>query len=287
MLRFAHGSERLLAERATVRYALLMRPLSELTPNDARSLRGLLFDLDDTLLDHGRLSLEAYSSLFRLRDAGFQLVAVTGRPSAWGQVIVRQWPLDGAITENGAIALRREGSQVRVYDRASLEERTLRRSRVLALADQLRAHFPELEPADENFARLADFAFDVAESKTVAPETVRAAVSYARAHSARVVVSSIQLHISFEPDDKASGTLRFLHKVMGVDPTLARFSYAFVGDSENDAPCFAAFRTSVGVSNLVGRPSLTPRYVASQPMGRGFVEVADWLIAQRRSVSTP
>jgi hypothetical protein len=100
------------------------------------------------------------------------------------------------------------------------------------------------------------------------------------------VLSSIQLHVSFDHDDKATGALRFLHEVFNVDPTRARYEFAFIGDSENDAACFAAFHTSIGVQNLVGRPTLTPRYVTTRPRGLGFSEAADVLIAMRRASPT-
>jgi hypothetical protein len=70
-----------------------MLPLSRLERDEARSLEGLLFDLDDTLLDHGLLSVEAYSALHRLSGAGLRLLAVTGRPAGWGDVLARQWPV--------------------------------------------------------------------------------------------------------------------------------------------------------------------------------------------------
>lgn len=50
-----------------------------------RAIRGVLFDLDDTLLSHGVLTEEAYSALWLLRRHGLRLVAVTGRPSGWGR----------------------------------------------------------------------------------------------------------------------------------------------------------------------------------------------------------
>ena len=60
-----------------------MKALSSLGAEEARRLRGLLFDLDDTLLSHGVLTRAAYGALWDLRDAGLALVAVTGRPSGW------------------------------------------------------------------------------------------------------------------------------------------------------------------------------------------------------------
>ena len=73
-----------------------MRPLSALGAEEARGLRGLLFDLDDTLLSHGLLTRAAYDALWDLHDAGLRLVAVTGRPCAWGEVLARQWPVEGS-----------------------------------------------------------------------------------------------------------------------------------------------------------------------------------------------
>src|SRR5471030_636438 len=81
-----------------------MLPIAKLPELAPLWLRGLLFDLDDTLLDHSQLSEAAYSALFRLREAGFESYAVTGRPAGWAAVIARQWPIDGAVAENGALA---------------------------------------------------------------------------------------------------------------------------------------------------------------------------------------
>jgi len=60
-----------------------LRQVGELSPAEARSLSGLIFDLDDTLLDHGALTEAAYSALFRMREAGLRLIACTGRPAGW------------------------------------------------------------------------------------------------------------------------------------------------------------------------------------------------------------
>src|SRR5262249_59883715 len=72
--------------------------------DEARRLTGVVFDLDDTLLDHGELAEAAYRALFRLREAGLRLVACTGRPAGWGEVLARQWPIDAVVVENGAVA---------------------------------------------------------------------------------------------------------------------------------------------------------------------------------------
>ena len=48
-----------------------MRPISELPRAEAEGLDGLLFDLDDTVLDRGQLSEAAYAALFRLRAVSY------------------------------------------------------------------------------------------------------------------------------------------------------------------------------------------------------------------------
>lgn len=258
-----------------------MRPIATLDPVRLRRLKGLLFDLDDTVLDHGQLSIEAYAALFRLKKSGLLLVGVTGRSAAWGQLLARQWPVDGMVTENGIIALKKEDNRIRIYDRVSEAERKERRAQLMTLGEEIQSRWPDLTPADDAFGRIADTAFDIAESKTVPRDVVQAAARFASERGAKVVISSIQLHLSLDHDDKATGVLRFLNQAFQQDPTEARARFAFIGDSQNDAACFAGFETSVGVSNLQGRPTLTPRFITRGARGRGFVEFAELLVRHR------
>ena len=76
-----------------------MRPLAEL---DARGIRALLFDIDETLTTEGKLTAQAYAALERLHAAGKKVVAVTGRPAGWCDHIARMWPVDAVVGENGA-----------------------------------------------------------------------------------------------------------------------------------------------------------------------------------------
>jgi hydroxymethylpyrimidine pyrophosphatase-like HAD family hydrolase len=186
------------------------------------------------------------------------------------------------VTENGIIALVQRERRVQVLDRASPAERAARSQRLALLVAELQARFPELQPSDDLGSRLADYTFDIAESRQVDAAVVQAAMDLARDRGARVVRSSIHLHLSYDGDDKASGVLRFLRLEHGVDASAARHRFAFIGDSENDAPCFGAFEHTFGVANLRGRPSLLPGYRASQPMGAGFAEIAQVILDGRQ-----
>ncbi len=145
---------------------------------------------------------------------------------------------------------------------------------------------PEIELADDNAARLTDVTFDVGERRKLPADRVAAARAAIVSTGARATLSSVHLHASFEGDDKASGVYRFLALRRGLEPAAARVRCAFVGDSENDAACFAAFATTIGVANVapwVARLSVPPRYVTSAPMGAGFAELARLLLRARAS----
>ncbi|MDQ2647112.1 MAG: HAD hydrolase family protein [Myxococcota bacterium] len=257
-----------------------MKPLSALTVEELRKLRGLAFDLDDTFLDHGRLVTAALDALYRLKSAGFELFVVTGRPASWGAIATHQWPIDGAVTENGAIGFFRDGARVRGFDRLLPEEREGRRAELARRVLELRQKLPELVPADDVSGRISDFTFDIGEYQKLPRDAVLTAKRAAEALGLAVMTSSVHLHVSLDRADKASGFLRFVSDRFGIEPTRARASYAFIGDSDNDAACFAAFRVTIGVANLSGRQTVPPRYRTLGARADGFVEAANVLLAR-------
>lgn len=260
-----------------------MRPVCELTRSEAQRLHGLLFDMDDTLLDRGELRPEALSALYQLRDSGLKLMVVTGRPASWGCVLVRQWPVFAAVMENGAVGVCREGRTTRFLDSVDPAARRHRRERVRQLGLELQRRFPELHCADEYDARISDYALDIGETHQVDAEVVSAAVALARERGFRTSCSSVHLHVTLDPDDKASGAIRVLRSLLGIDPTAARERFAFIGDSGNDAACFAAFRTTIAPRNLSGRPTIGPRFIATEARAAGFAEAAHAILQARSS----
>src|SRR5262249_37297253 len=157
-------------------------------------------DLDDTLLDHGRLTEPAYSSLFRLREAGLRLIACTGRPAGWADVIARQWPIDAAIAENGAIAFAREpagdASRLIRIDSLSVEERDRTRADLLGLASEILARFPEVALADDNGARVSDVTLDIGEHRRVPASVIEPMRAMAEARGVRTFLSSVHMHLT-------------------------------------------------------------------------------------------
>lgn len=261
-----------------------MKPLAALDPGTLRGLEGLLFDLDDTLLSRGVLTREAYGALWDMHAAGLRLVAVTGRPSAWGELLVRQWPIDGAVTENGAVHVVREGMGVAIRERCGPDERTRRRARLAAIVERVGARVPEASLTDDIGGRRSDVTWDIGERVRLPEDRVARIRQEIREAGARTTSSSVHIHATFDEDDKASGTVHFLSQTFGVDAGRARVRYAFAGDSGNDAACFAAFATTFAVANVkahLSRIPVSPRFVAAAAMGEGFAEIARAMLEER------
>ncbi len=265
-----------------------MRALSALDGEEARALRGVLFDLDDTLLSHGTLTRDAYAALWELKSAGLLLCAVTGRPAGWGEVIARQWPIDAAITENGAIVISCEKQAVRRHDTCDESERRARRIKLAQIVDLAKSAVPEARLADDVSARTSDVTWDIGETMRLPEDRISILARVIRDAGARTTRSSVHLHATFDTHDKASGAVAWLARARKEDPARALGRYAYVGDSGNDRACFAAFRTTFGVANVrtsIDKLSVLPRYVSPSEMGKGFAEIARALLAARAASS--
>jgi hypothetical protein len=266
-----------------------MKPLIELSSSMAQNIEGLFFDLDDTFLSETRLSEAAYASLFRLNAAGLRLIALTGRPASWADIIARMWPVEAAIAENGALGYERYGDQIVGFDFCNSSQRVIHQRALQRLVARVREDIPELVPADDAVGRISDFTFDIGEHQMASEAAIEAAQGMARRAGARTTRSSVHLHLTFDRSDKATGALGYLRR-KGEDVTRARSRFCFIGDSQNDAPCFAAFSHSFAVANLRGRFSILPQFLTEQTAEKGFCEFADRLLEFRsggRSAATP
>lgn len=260
-----------------------MIPVERMDSREAKALTGVLFDLDDTFLDRGRLLPEAYQALFDLADAGLDLVLVTGRPAGWARLLARMWPVAAAVSENGAILHLMQDGRLREVDSVPTDERVRRQRRLRKIAARVKEQFPDLVETDDAAARISDVTFDIGEHTRVKEGVVDDALEFAETLGALCFRSSVHLHLTFDRHDKATGSLQALGIRFGVESTLARLRYAYVGDSENDAACFAAFGTTIGVANLSGRPTVMPRYVTRAERAAGFVEMARVLSEKRQA----
>lgn len=255
-----------------------MKPLAELPQLE---LDGLFFDLDDTFLTHGVLTRNAYNALWDLHDSGLKLVAVTGRPSGWAEVFVRNWPLEGAVTENGAVFVVRAGKGVDILTEPGHLER---RARLDDLIRRVQTEAPDITLADDVHARRSDVTWDIGERVVVPEDRVRALAAIVVSAGARTTRSTVHLHASYERDDKASGAIRFVRERFSADEGRALARWAFIGDSPNDAACFAALKHTFGVANVrpfASRISVPPRWISPSERGEGFAEIARAILEKR------
>jgi HAD superfamily hydrolase (TIGR01484 family) len=261
-----------------------MQSIAELDPSCALDLLGVVFDVDDTLTRAGRVEQAAFHALWRLRHAGLKLIAVTGRPLGFAEVIARTWPVDVAVGENGAgmIRVTERGLQLGYY---TSDTQRAQHARLLAhVRARVAAELPFAQLADDNWARRCDVAWDVAERVKLSAAQVAALRALIEGAGARCLVSSVHAHALAGAYDKATGAVLAAREALGLDLAAERTRWLFVGDSGNDAAAFAYFPLSAGVSNvrefLHALPT-PPRFVSSADRGQGFAEIAAQVLSQR------
>jgi hypothetical protein len=259
-----------------------MKPLSEL--RDATRLRGLLFDIDDTLTTEGRLTAEAYSALERLHASGRRTIAVTGRPAGWCDHIARMWPVDAVVGENGAFYFRFEGGKLRKRHRDGCAERAAKRARLGAIAERILAAVPGCALASDQPYREADLAIDYCEDVPRLPlDDAERIAALMRDAGLTAKVSSIHVNGWFGEYDKLAMTRTLFAEAFGIDLDAVNAEFAFAGDSPNDAPMFAYFAHSVGMANVarfMGHLAAEPKYVTQREAGAGFAELVRYLLGE-------
>jgi len=268
-----------------------MRPISDLTREEARGVRFVLMDIDDTLTREGKLLPSSYSALWKLRAAGLVVVPVTGRPAGWCDLIAREWPVDGVVGENGALAFWEEkasgsGGRLPVLKQAFHAAAVRNDHPVLSrVKERTLAEVPGLRVSKDQFARLFDLALDFAEEDPVLPLSEAARVkAIAEEEGAVAKVSSIHVNVWMGKYDKLSMAERFLTERFGWDGAREERSVVFVGDSPNDEPMFARFPLACAVANIRRYGDLVkrlPAFVSGAECGDGFAEIAAALLEKR------
>jgi hypothetical protein len=260
-----------------------MKPLAEL--HGAERLRGLLFDIDDTLTTEGRLTAQAYTALERLKRAGRIVVAVTGRPAGWCDHIARMWPVDAVVGENGAFYFSHERGKLLKRYQDTAEVRAAKRARLVAIAERILAAVPGSALASDQPYRETDLAIDYCEDVPPLPlEAAERIVALMREAGLSAKISSIHVNGWFGGYDKLAMARVLFAEKFATDLDAANAQFAYAGDSPNDAPMFAFFANSIGVANVArfaGHMAAQPKFVAQAEAGAGFAEIAAHLLGGR------
>lgn len=264
-----------------------MRPLAAFSPESRASIRGVLFDIDDTITTDGRLTADAYVAVDALKNAGLIVLPITGRPAGWCDHIARMWPVDGVVGENGAFYFFFDHDSKKLKQRfvKTAAERETDRGRLTQVAQRILHEVPGSALASDQRYREADIAIDFCEDVPALPrEEVQCIKTIMEAEGLTAKVSSIHVNGWLGGYDKLSTTKLFVAERLGLDLGQHKVDFAFIGDSPNDEPMFAYFPHSIGVANVgrfLGLMATRPAYVTEASSGAGFSEFVRFLLDAR------
>ena len=269
-----------------VRTGHAMRSLVHWPDKAKAGLLGILTDIDDTLSTDGAVPALVVQALADLRAAGLHVIPITGRPVGWSVPFAQVWPVDAIVAENGAVALRRNGSGGldRLYQQ---DEATRARNfdRMQQVLKQIEATAPGARRATDSPGRETDIAIDHSEFTQMPQAQIDQCVALMRAAGMNATVSSIHINGWFGTHDKWEGARWIVRTLFGRALEHETDRWVYVGDSTNDQVMFEHFEHSVGVANIARFvPQLVhlPRYVTQGERGAGFVELAQAILSARR-----
>lgn len=267
-----------------------LKPLSDLSVDDARSVQWLLTDVDDTITTNGKLHPSSLDAMWKLHDDGIKIVCVTGGSAGWGDVYLRQWPVEAVISESGAVSLYREGvpgmevGRIRHFVHPSIDDGKYR-EKADRLISRVLTEVSGSKLSSDQFARIYDIAFDYrSEPPYLDSAAVADIVEICQEEGATAAVSSIHVNCWFGSYDKREGSLCFMEQIMGVHRDSLPHCCGYCGDAPNDQSMFSLIPVSFGVANVLDKvPEMAflPRYVASARCGEGFSQIASALKVRR------
>lgn len=266
------------------------RPFSTCERTRLSAIERLYFDVDDTITTAGALLPDVVEALYEAKTSGLSLVAVTGRSAAWGEMLLRLFPLDAVIAETGAICFyrRARGGVGTVHSEPDQTVRRANARRRQTIVDAALSRVPRARLALDNMGRLYDTAFDLVEDGPQVDELsandIRGVLERG---GLRTVQSSVHINAWFGDFDKAKMVNRYLMDIEGGALRDVAKTLLYIGDSVNDAGMFAAAGVSVGVANVarvlstLEEMNSAPEFVTLSEMGAGFCEVVQKLVLLR------
>jgi hypothetical protein len=249
--------------------------------SSAGNIKYVLTDIDDTLTEEGKLGAEVYRALWRLHDSGVKVIPVTGRPAGWCDMIIRQWPVDAVIGENGAFVYYFEDEQLRTFIHPSVAG-TDSISKLGDVYRAVKAEIPLVRKAKDQFARIYDLAIDFNEDPPrLGFEAAVKIKEICERLGAEAKVSSIHVNTWFGNYSKRDMAVLFMNERYGLSEPEFKQQAIFCGDSPNDEPMFEYLPFSFAVANILDFEDILihkPAYVTESCGGKGFVEIVGKLI---------
>ncbi|MEW5853804.1 MAG: HAD-IIB family hydrolase [Myxococcota bacterium] len=264
-------------------------PLSRLPRGALADVRGLLFDVDDTLTSHGELTSEAYAALHRARAAGLWLCAVTGRGAGWCDLMARLWPVHAVVGETGGFVYwKTPEGRVREQFLRSAEQLAADRKLRDRVVREVLQRVPGARLSRDSAFRICDVAFDLVEDGPALDAEAAAQIrALLQRRGLTAAQSSVHINTWVGAYGKRELVEEVVEEVFGARERKEPLHLCYVGDSRNDGPLFAYFPRSVGVANVAplleelrGR-SQAPALITRKAAGAGFVELVDRILHDR------
>lgn len=250
----------------------------EMLSTELSSLPSVIFtDVDDTLTHDNRLPAETFTALYRLKEANYVVVPVTGASAGWCDCLIKTWPISSIIGENGAFTMEKNRQGI-VSTRFVKSQTSVNHDlkNLLKLGHELSTVFKDIRFTQDQPFRLTDVAFDIGQTVQIDDDVAELATQWLLDQDVQARRSSIHINTWIGKHSKASTAASWLQ-----EQNLQASDCVFIGDSPNDEAMFQHFPVSVGVSNIerfLSRMKFTPAYVTPRPGGYGFVNMVDALL---------
>ena len=225
-----------------------MKNINEITKEEAQKIEYILTDIDGTLTNDGPMLPEAYEALWKLHNAGFKIIPVTGRTAGWASVNITDWPVEAIIAESGSVVFYLENGSRKSFVHPSISG---------------------------NIAEEPEDALPYEQAQDI--------LGIVKSLGGQGNISSIHINTWFGDYDKLPMTRLYFKERLGIDEP--KNCAIYFGDATNDEPMFEYFETACGVRNIMRYAHLMqhlPKYITTKEGGFGFAEAADILIALKK-----
>ena len=266
-------------------------PITDIPASLCRELKVFFTDIDDTITSSGLLTVDSFTALWQLHEAGLEVVTVTGRPAGWCDHIARMWPVAAVIGENGAFyySYDRDGRKMRRVSLIGEKERGEGKEKLERVRQRVLKEVPASRIAADQPFRITDLAVDFCEDVVppLSSKDVETICSIMEEEGATYKISSIHINCWYGSFNKVTGVRRFLaDRGQDLSSNEVQDSIVFAGDSPNDEPMFAALRHSIAVANIrsfLKRLHHFPTYITEKESAEGFSEAVRTILQKRRS----
>ena len=267
------------------------RPLAEISIQQAKKIKWLLSDVDDTLTWEGALPHETYVALAKLKEAGVKVVAVTGACAGWCDQIAKLWPVHGVIGENGAFWMQKTVNGFVTHETKVLGDMKRQQAELVKQLNNLLIDYPDVGFAFDQPFRYCDVAINLSQDREpISDQVCEALLTKIKkltieGHCVNAVLSSIHLNVWVGDHSKRSSAQQYLLSENSVDENRLN-EICYIGDSLNDESMFEWLPMTFGVKNIeksLSKFKTEPTFITTQKGGYGFVELAEVILNAKKS----